>query len=79
MFYEQYLAIWHDTLFSLGLSLLAAFIVSCLLNGFEIMTSFIVIGTVLMIIINIANVMYWWNISLNAISLLNLVVVSILC
>lgn len=33
VFYEQYLTIWYDTLFSLGLSLLAIFVVTFLLTG----------------------------------------------
>ncbi|XP_075233527.1 NPC intracellular cholesterol transporter 1 homolog 1b-like isoform X2 [Lycorma delicatula] len=74
VFYEQYLDIWSDTLKSLGLSLLAAFIVSFLLTGLDIVSSLITIGTVCMITVNIASLMYWWNISLNAISLLNLIV-----
>lgn len=33
VFYEQYLTIWYDTLFSLSLSLLAIFAVTFLLTG----------------------------------------------
>lgn len=33
VFYEQYLTIWYDTLFSLSLSLLAIFVVTFLLTG----------------------------------------------
>lgn len=39
VFYEQYLTIWYDTLFSLGLSLLAIFVVTFLLTGKQTKTN----------------------------------------
>lgn len=73
VFYEQYLTMWPDTLKSMGLSVLAIFIVTFLLMGFDIHSSLIVVITITMIVINIGGLMYMWNISLNAVSLVNLV------
>lgn len=76
VFYEQYLTIWFETLESLGLSLFVVFIVTYLLTGRSLFSAVIVLLTVTMIIINLAGFMYWWNVSLNAVSLVNLVMVS---
>lgn len=73
VFYEQYLTMWPDTLKSMGMSILAIFVVTFLLMGFDIHSSIVVVITITMIVINIGGLMYWWNISLNAVSLVNLV------
>lgn len=73
VFYEQYLTMWPDTLQSMGISILAIFVVTFLLMGFDIHSSIVVVITITMIVINIGGLMYWWNISLNAVSLVNLV------
>ncbi|KAK0092687.1 hypothetical protein PV326_000847, partial [Microctonus aethiopoides] len=73
VFYEQYLTMWPDTLKSIGISLLAIFVVTFLLMGLNIFSSIVVLITITMILVNIGGLMYWWNISLNAVSLVNLV------
>ncbi|CAG9824579.1 unnamed protein product [Phaedon cochleariae] len=73
VFYEQYLTMWPDTLFSLGVSLLAIFLVTFLLMGLDLFSSLVVIITITMIVVNLCGLMYWWSISLNAVSLVNLV------
>lgn len=73
VFYEQYLTTWPDTLKSLGISLLAIFVVTFLLMGLDFFSSVVVIVTIMMIIINLGGLMYWWHITLNAVSLVNLV------
>lgn len=73
VFYEQYLTMWPDTLKSMGISLVAIFVVTFILMGFDIFSSIVVLITITMIIVNIGGLMYWWNISLNAVSLVNLV------
>ncbi|XP_035782001.1 NPC intracellular cholesterol transporter 1-like isoform X2 [Anopheles albimanus] len=73
VFYEQYLTMWPDTLKSMGISVLAIFIVTFLLMGFDIHSSLVVVITITMIVINIGGLMYHWSISLNAVSLVNLV------
>lgn len=74
VFYEQYLTIWGDTLFSIGLSLLAIFVVTFIVTGFDIISAIMVLVMVFLITLNMGGLMYIWNISLNAISLVNLVV-----
>ncbi|XP_015594576.1 NPC intracellular cholesterol transporter 1 isoform X2 [Cephus cinctus] len=73
VFYEQYLTMWPDTLQSIGISLLAIFVVTFLLMGLNICSSIVVLITITMIVINIGGLMYWWHITLNAVSLVNLV------
>ncbi|XP_066601726.1 NPC intracellular cholesterol transporter 1 isoform X2 [Prorops nasuta] len=73
VFYEQYLTMWPDTLKSLGISLLAIFVVTFLLMGLDIFSSAVVVITITMIVVNIGGLMYWWHITLNAVSLVNLV------
>lgn len=76
VFYEQYLTIWSEALFSLTLSIVVVFLVTFILTGFSFFSALIVVINVFMIIIDIGGLMYWWDISLNAVSLVNLVVVS---
>ncbi|XP_015181886.1 PREDICTED: Niemann-Pick C1 protein isoform X2 [Polistes dominula] len=73
VFYEQYLTMWPDTLKSIGISLLAIFVVTFLLMGLDIFSSLVVLITITMIVVNIGGLMYWWHITLNAVSLVNLV------
>ena len=77
VFYEQYLTTWPDTLFSIGVSLAAIFVVTFLLMGLDVFSSIVVVITITMIVVNIGGLMYWWHITLNAVSLVNLVMVSI--
>lgn len=77
VYYEQYLSIWKDSLFSLMTSLAAIFVVSFILTGCDLIAAFIILFMVTLIVINMMGMMWLWNISLNAISLVNLVVVSI--
>ena len=76
VFYEQYLTIWTDAFLSLGLSLAAVFVATLLLTGFDVFSALIVLLMVTMVVVNLGGLMYWWNITLNAVSLVNLVMVS---
>lgn len=76
VFYEQYLTIWEDTFQSLGLSLAAVFVATLVLTGFDIFSALIVLAMVIMVVVNLGGLMYWGNVSLNAVSLVNLVMVS---
>lgn len=76
VFYEQYLTIWEDALVSLSISGLAVFAVTFVLLGLDLRSSIAVFVTIAMIIADMFGLMYWWNISLNAVSLVNLVMVS---
>lgn len=73
VFYEQYLTIWSDTIKSIGISIFAIFVVTFLLMGFDFFSSLVVVITISMITVNLGGLMYFWNISLNAVSLVNLV------
>ncbi len=75
MFYDQYLTIWHDLFLNLSLSFIAVFLVTCILLGFDFHTSFLIILCVFMIIIDMFGVMYLWHIELNAISVVNIIMV----
>merc|ERR1739844_600278 len=76
VFYEQYLTMFEDTMRSLGISIGAVFIVTFILSGFDLMTSIVTILIIIMILVDIGGLMYHWNINLNALSLLNLVMAS---
>ncbi|XP_040569202.2 LOW QUALITY PROTEIN: NPC intracellular cholesterol transporter 1-like [Lepeophtheirus salmonis] len=73
VFYEQYLTMWSDTINSLLVSFLSISIVTFILTGFDFLTSIIIVVVIAMILINLMGMMYFWNISLNAVSLVNLV------
>ncbi|KAG5889119.1 hypothetical protein JTB14_034177 [Gonioctena quinquepunctata] len=73
VYYEQYLTIWNDTLKSIGYSILGVLITTIVLTGCSIFASTIIIINVSMIVIHMLGLMWLWNISLNAISLVNLV------
>lgn len=74
IFYEQYLTIWDDAIISLSISLLAIFLVTFLITGCDIISALMVLFMVLIILINMCGMMWAWNITINAISLVNLVV-----
>ncbi|XP_048590646.1 NPC intracellular cholesterol transporter 1 isoform X2 [Nematostella vectensis] len=73
VFYEQYLTAatnaWKNLLYCIA----AVFVVTFLLMGFNLSIALIVTFTVAMIITNLLGLMYLWSISLNAISIVNLV------
>ncbi|XP_053872581.1 NPC intracellular cholesterol transporter 1 [Malaclemys terrapin pileata] len=73
VFYEQYLTIVHDTIFNLCVSLGSIFLVTTVLLGFEVWAAVMVSITIAMILVNMFGIMWLWGISLNAVSLVNLV------
>ncbi|XP_042239524.1 NPC intracellular cholesterol transporter 1-like [Homarus americanus] len=74
VFYEQYLNIWEDTVRMLGISVVAVFCITLIMMGFDFASSLIIMVMVVLIITNMGGLMYLWDISLNAISLVNLIV-----
>lgn len=76
VFYEQYLTVWKDTVTQLAISIVVIFIVTALLLGLDFYTSAIITLTITMIIFNLFGAMYLLDIELNAVSLVNLVMVS---
>lgn len=75
VFYEQYLTIVYDTALNLSMSLASIFVVTMVLLGFEMLSAVLVSVTIAMILVNMFGVMWLWSISLNAVSLVNLVMV----
>lgn len=73
VFYEQYLTIWQQTFRNLSISMATIFVVTYLLLGCDLYISGIVVGTIASIVIDLMGLMYFWDIQLNAISLVNLV------
>ena len=73
VFYEQYLTMWTDTLTSVGISLLAIFLVTFLLMGFDLRAATVILLVILMILVDLGAVMFYWDITLNAVSLVNIV------
>ncbi|CAH1126728.1 unnamed protein product [Ceutorhynchus assimilis] len=73
VYYEQYLTIWQDLLENLTYSLLIVFAVSFIATGFDVFAATIILLTVSMIVLHMMGWMYMWNISLNAISLVNII------
>ncbi|XP_032670245.1 NPC intracellular cholesterol transporter 1 homolog 1b-like isoform X2 [Odontomachus brunneus] len=76
VFYEQYLTIWQESLLSISLTLAVIFVVTLFLTGLSLFSAVVVVLTVLMILLNLGGLMYWWGISLNAVSLVNLVMAA---
>ncbi|XP_068629200.1 NPC intracellular cholesterol transporter 1 homolog 1b-like [Battus philenor] len=74
VYFEQYLTMWADTFASLGYSLIGATVINLLASGFNVLTTFTVMFTTIMVIIDMMGVMYIWNIPLNAVSCVNLIV-----
>uniref|UniRef100_A0A3Q1FYK2 Niemann-Pick disease, type C1 n=1 Tax=Acanthochromis polyacanthus TaxID=80966 RepID=A0A3Q1FYK2_9TELE len=73
VFYEQYLTIAYDTALNLSVSLASIFVVTTVLLGFELWSAVMISITIAMILVNMFGVMWLWSISLNAVSLVNLV------
>ena len=65
-----------DAVRNLSLSIAATFLVIFILLGFDLWSALMILVPVLMIMLSMSGVMYLWNIPLNALSLVNLVMVS---
>eukprot|EP00112_Aurelia_sp_Birch-Aquarium-sp1_P006727 Seg1737.3 transcript_id=Seg1737.3/GoldUCD/mRNA.D3Y31 product="NPC intracellular cholesterol transporter 1" protein_id=Seg1737.3/GoldUCD/D3Y31 len=73
VFYEQYLTIAHDTWVDLSICGAAIFGVTFVLLGFNFGIALIMTFVVAMIVVDMFGLMYVWGISLNAVSLVNLI------
>lgn len=76
VYYEQYLDITKDAVISLSLSIGEIFVVTLLLMGLDFHSAIIMVFTILMILQDLLGLMAYWDISMNAVSLVNLVMVS---
>lgn len=79
VFYEQYLTVWRDATIQLITTLAAIFLCTFILLSFDLYTALIVTVLIAIIIIDMVGIMVIWDIELNAISLVNLVIVRLLC
>jgi len=73
VFYEQYLTVVSLAAMDIGLCIAAIYIISCVLLGFDFYAAFLIALTILFIIIDMFGLMYLWDIPLNAVSVVNLV------
>ena len=73
VFYEQYLDIIQQSAFQLAICAGCVFVIIFLLIGLDVIASLFVLANVLLILVTMGGVMYIWNITLNAVSLVNLV------
>merc|ERR1712130_275251 len=73
VFYEQYLTMWQDTLHSIGVSLATIFVVTFFLMGMDLRSATIILLCIVLILIDLGGVMYAWDVTLIAVSLVNLV------
>ncbi|XP_073946137.1 NPC intracellular cholesterol transporter 1 homolog 1b-like [Choristoneura fumiferana] len=74
VYFEQYLTMWADTFSSIGYCLIGAMVLNLIASGFNVLTTFAVMCTAIMVVVNMMGVMYIWNIPLNAVSTVNLIV-----
>ncbi|KAL1418222.1 hypothetical protein MTO96_026105 [Rhipicephalus appendiculatus] len=73
VFYEQYLTIEAESAVHLSISLVGIFGITFLLLDLNLKAAAIVCLTIVMIVVDLLGIMYFWDIALNAISLVNLV------
>lgn len=77
VFYEQYLTIWSQAVTSILAALGAIFFVTLIFFSFNLVASVVIIYVIASITINLLGLMYLWNISFCAISLVNIVMVRL--
>ena len=75
VFYEQYLTIVASSVTILLMSFLVVMVISFVLLGLDLWSTIIIGISIVMILFSMLALMYLWNIPLNAISLVNLVMV----
>lgn len=69
VYYEQYLSIWRDTIFSVTISLATIFVVSFILTGFDLIAATVIVMLVSLILINMGGMM-WFVIFIDQIEIL---------
>uniref|UniRef100_A0A8C6RZ73 NPC1 like intracellular cholesterol transporter 1 n=1 Tax=Nannospalax galili TaxID=1026970 RepID=A0A8C6RZ73_NANGA len=73
VFYEQYLTVLPEGIFTLALCFVPTFVVCYLLLGLDIRSGLLNLLSIIMILVDTIGLMAVWNISYNAVSLINLV------
>ncbi|XP_038212675.1 NPC intracellular cholesterol transporter 1 homolog 1b-like [Zerene cesonia] len=74
VYYAQYLTAWGDTFSSLAYCVLGALLINIVVTGFNFTITLATIFTVIMVVIDMMGIMYMWNIQMNAVSCINLIV-----
>lgn len=75
VFYEQYLTIWSQAVTSMLAALGAIFFVTLVFFAFNVVASAVIVYVIASITINLLGLMYLWDISFCAVSLVNIVMV----
>ncbi|KAI6058917.1 Niemann-Pick C1-like protein 1 [Aix galericulata] len=73
VYYEQYLTVVGEGLFTLALCLVPTFLVSFVLLGMDLRSSVATLITITMILLDTVGIMALWDIPYNAVALINLV------
>lgn len=76
VFYEQYLTIWQLCIGHLVISLVMVTFLMWIFTNLNMSSAFTLLLVNTMIIVDLLAFMYFWEVSLNAISLVNIVMVS---
>jgi Niemann-Pick C1 protein len=74
VYYESYLTVWEEALAQLLISLAAIMVVLFVLTGMDTKSTLIMTLVITMVLVDMFGLMYFWNIQLNGVSLINLVV-----
>ncbi|XP_026730743.1 NPC intracellular cholesterol transporter 1 homolog 1b-like [Trichoplusia ni] len=74
VYFEQYLTMWGDTFTTISYSFIGALVLNLLASGFNLLTTFAVMFTAILVVLNMMGIMYIWSIPLNAVSCVNLIV-----
>ncbi|XP_041981624.1 NPC intracellular cholesterol transporter 1 homolog 1b-like [Aricia agestis] len=74
VFFEQYLTMWADTIKFLSYCLIGTLVINLIATGFNIVITLALMITVIMVMIDMMGIMYMWNIPLNPVSCINLIV-----
>lgn len=76
MFYQQYLTVLPEGIFTLALCFVPTFVVCYLLLGLDVRSGILNLLSIIMILVDTIGFMAVWGISYNAVSLINLVTVT---
>ncbi|CAH0726981.1 unnamed protein product, partial [Brenthis ino] len=74
VYFEQYLNMWPEVFISISYCLIGVLVINLLVTGFNVLTTFALMFTVMMIVVEMMGIMYLWSIPLNAVSSINLIV-----
>lgn len=74
--FQQYYSLVRAAIVQILCSIVAIFCVTTVLMGVDPWSAIIIVFTLGAILIDLLGLMYWWSIDFNAISVVNLVMVS---